>query len=221
MRWRTLPVELLLLAFLAVFLLYPLAYILPGSASDEEYHVRLVGFSDDPGQRAQALAVLHKALPDAQVATGLKLPQTVRTFPSARSAEQLADQLRRAGADARVVRERRWTGFYFQQALGFRLESASGFPYVQVVPNSPMLWECLRSSLAVAVVTTLGTTLLCLPLAYWLTRFRVPGRGVLGALLLVPLIVPPFVGAIGLERLFNRFGTLNLLLMDLGLLDPG
>src|SRR5262249_7519531 len=41
MRWRTLPLELLLLAFLAVFLLYPLAYIIPGAASDEDYLVRV------------------------------------------------------------------------------------------------------------------------------------------------------------------------------------
>src|SRR5437867_2760533 len=32
MRWRTLPIELFLLAFLAVFLVYPLLYIFPGSA---------------------------------------------------------------------------------------------------------------------------------------------------------------------------------------------
>jgi iron(III) transport system permease protein len=211
---------LLLFAFLAIFLLYPLAYILPGSASDEEYHVRLLSFGDGPSARAQVLAILHKIQPEDSATTSLKLPQTVRTFPTSRSADQLADQLRQAGAGADVLRERRWTSFYFQQALGFTVETAAGFPFVRLVPHAPALWACLRNSLAVAALTTLCTTLLCLPLAYWLTRFRVPGRGILGGLLLVPLIVPPFVGAIGLERFFNRFGTLNLLLMNLGLLDP-
>jgi iron(III) transport system permease protein len=39
-------------------------------------------------------------------------------------------------------------------------------------------------------------------------------------MLLVPLILPPFVGAIGLQRFLDRFGTLNLWLMNAGLLDP-
>jgi iron(III) transport system permease protein len=34
------------------------------------------------------------------------------------------------------------------------------------------------------------------------------------------MIMPPFVGAIGLRQLFARFGSVNLLLMDLGWLDP-
>src|SRR5262249_12703840 len=158
---------------------------------DEEYHVRLHSLGADPAQRAQVLALLHKIVPDEATSTSLKLPQTVRTFPTSRSAEQLAEQLRQSGAEADVVRERRWTGFYFRQALGFPVEATSGFPFVRLVPNAPALWACLRNSLAVAVVTTLCTTLLCLPLAYWLTRFRVPGRAILGGLLLVPLIVPP------------------------------
>jgi iron(III) transport system permease protein len=39
-------------------------------------------------------------------------------------------------------------------------------------------------------------------------------------LLLVPMIMPPFVGAIGLGQLLARFGSVNLFLMDLGILSP-
>jgi iron(III) transport system permease protein len=42
----------------------------------------------------------------------------------------------------------------------------------------------------------------------------------LSGLLLVPMIMPPFVGAIGLKQLLARFGSLNLALMHLGLLPP-
>src|SRR5207249_3801677 len=66
-------------------------------------------------------------------------------------------------------------------------------------------------------VTTLATTAICLPLAYWFTRFKFRGRGLLSTLLLVPLLVPPFVGAVGLERFLDRFGSLNLWLIQLGL----
>src|SRR5947209_4776081 len=222
MRWRTKPIELLLLAFFAVFLLYPLAYVFPGSASDEDYEVRLLSFGDQLQHKAQVLAVLSRARPEAPVAEALSLPFAVRSFPGARknNAEQLAQQLRDAGGLAEVVRVRHWTGFYFQQALGFQIQSQESFPYFQLLPNSPALWECLRNSFLLAAITTVVTTLLCLPLAYWFTRFDFRGRALLSTLLLVPLIVPPFVGAVGLERLLNRFGTLNLWLMQAGII-PG
>jgi iron(III) transport system permease protein len=219
-RWRTLPLELLLLIFFAIFLIYPLAYVIPGSASDDEYHVRLTSLPEQPEQKSQVSLILFKLGPPVSSPVALSLPQTVMTFPGPRknSAEQLADQLRQAGAQAEVLRQRHWTAFYFQQALGFRFQRAESFPFFRLEPNSPALWECLRNSLALGVITTLATTLLCMPLAHWFTRYRFRGRGFLSALLLVPLIVPPFVGAIGLERFLNRFGTLNLWLLKLGVL---
>jgi iron(III) transport system permease protein len=193
MRWRTLPVELLLLAFLAVFLIYPLAYVIPGAASDEDYEVRL---------------------------TRNGTTTAVRRLADPREAAALAARLQADGGRAQVVARRNWTAFYFREALGFRVESTAAFPFVQIEPNSPFLWECLRNSLILALVTTLATTLLCLPLARWFTRYEFRGRTLLATLLLLPLIFPPFVGAIGLERFLGRFGTLNLLLMEAGLRQP-
>src|SRR5262249_10348906 len=99
MHRRTWPIELLLLAFLAVFLVYPLGYIVPGSASDEEYAVRLTALGELPEQKAQVLLVLAKNGLDQQARFALRLPHMVRTFPPARksSAEQLADDIRAAG----------------------------------------------------------------------------------------------------------------------------
>jgi iron(III) transport system permease protein len=221
MRRSTWPIELLLLAFLVVFLLYPLAYVIPAAASDTDYEVRLVALGSEPEQKAQALVLLQNMNPDEALPAMLRLPATVRTFPGPRknAADQLAEKLRATGAQAEVVRQRHWTGFYFAQAVGFQVESAAGFPYFRLVPNSPFLWECLRNSLLLAAITTLATTLICLPLAYWFTHFQFRGRALLSMLLLVPLIVPPFVGGIGLERFLNRFGTLNLWLMHGGLVS--
>ncbi|MBL8799909.1 MAG: iron ABC transporter permease [Planctomycetia bacterium] len=75
--------------------------------------------------------------------------------------------------------------------------------------------------MVLACATTLATTLLCLPLAYWFSRVRFVGQAVLSGFLLAPLILPPFVGAIGLQRFLGRFGTVNLWLMERGWLDPG
>jgi iron(III) transport system permease protein len=215
-RWRTVPVELLVLAFLGVFLVYPLAYILPNAASDEDYAVVLRSLPEEPEAKARVAVLLA-----AHGVGPIRLPHTVAAFPNVRVADTTAKTYRDAGCKAEVVPQRRWTLFYFRQALGVHLERVEQFPYVSLVPNSPSLWQCLMNSLAVAAVTTLATTLLCLPLAQQLARYNYPGQALLSGLLLVPLVLPPFVGAIGLEHLLGRFGTVNLLLMKVGLLDPG
>jgi iron(III) transport system permease protein len=221
MRTRTLSIELLLLAFFGVFLIYPLVYVIPGSASDEDYAVRLDGLGATDATRSQVSAELAK-MQGRPVENGMpvRLHGIVKAFPEQRDAEMWVDRLRKAGAEATLVRRRNWTDFYFREALGFRVARMDAFPFVRVVPNSPFLWECLRNSLLLAAVTTLLTTLVCLPLARWFSRYEFRGRGFLSALLLLPLIFPPFVGAIGLERLLGRFGTLNLLLIQAGLCRP-
>ena len=215
MRRRAVIVELLLLAFLAVFLLYPLLSYTGGSAR-EDFAVRLLGLGETPEQKANVIAELTATSPQA---IAMRLPYVVQTFPASWRAEALAAKLQKAGAQAEVVRQRHWTAFYFLQALGFELHRKTGFPFVSIAPNNPFLWECLRNSLMLAFATTLVATLVCLPLAYWFTRYQFHGRTGLASLLLVPLIIPPFVGAIGTERLLGRFGTLNLWLMNLGVLD--
>src|SRR5262245_11120613 len=53
------------------------------------------------------------------------------------------------------------------------------------------------NSFRLAVATTALTLAIALPLAFLSDRFEFPGKRFLSALLLVPMILPPFVGAIG------------------------
>ncbi len=76
----------------------------------------------------------------------------------------------------------------------------------------------ILNSLAIGVVVTVLAALLALPLSVVMVRYRFPAKALLGGLLLVPMIMPPFVGAIGMRQVFARFGSLNLLLMDAGLM---
>ena len=71
-------------------------------------------------------------------------------------------------------------------------------------------WNSLYAS-AMAVVCA---SLLALPLAYITTRFVFAGSGVIQILGFLPLIMPPFVGAVAMQLLFGRNGTVNLLLDD-------
>ena len=63
------------------------------------------------------------------------------------------------------------------------------------------------------------STVVALPLAIANTKFEYRGKGLLSGLLLVPMIMPPFVGAIGIQRFFARRGSVNLQLMEWGIID--
>ncbi|WP_425148700.1 ABC transporter permease [Deinococcus sp.] len=58
------------------------------------------------------------------------------------------------------------------------------------------------TSLAVAVVATLLSLLLGVPVAYALSRFRVPGAELIRTVLTTPLIIPGIVVGLGLLRYF-------------------
>ena len=69
----------------------------------------------------------------------------------------------------------------------------------------------------------LFTTLLCLaiaiPLALIANTWEFKGKELLNSLVLVPLILPPFVGALGVKQILGQAGALNSFLIDLGLMD--
>jgi len=83
---------------------------------------------------------------------------------------------------------------------------------LQLVFEDPVLREGLTNSVKVATCTTILSILIALPLAVLAAKFRFPGKGLFGAVVLVPLILPPFVGAIGLKLMLGREGALNTLL---------
>lgn len=90
--------------------------------------------------------------------------------------------------------------------------------YFVLLAESPLIRKSIGNSLAIALLTTLVATLISLPLAHGMTRYGFRGKALLSGLLLVPMIMPPFVGAIGIKQLLARFGSVNLALVDLGLL---
>jgi len=91
--------------------------------------------------------------------------------------------------------------------------------FFRLMVTDPAKREAILNSLRLGVVTTLATTLLALPLAFLLVRNEFRGKGVLNGLMLVPMVLPPFVGAIGMKQMLARFGSINLLLLKLGLID--
>ena len=70
------------------------------------------------------------------------------------------------------------------------------------------------NSMYVAAMTVVLASLFALPLAYLTTRFEFRGAGIVQMLGFIPLIMPPFAGAVAMQLLFGRNGTINLLLDD-------
>ena len=94
------------------------------------------------------------------------------------------------------------------------------FDYLLEVFRNPIYREGLINSFLIAVQTTLGCVLLAVPLAFGYVRYEFPGRGLCNGLLLTPLILPPFVGALGVQAILGQAGALNSLLILLGLVAP-
>ncbi|XVV07923.1 molybdate ABC transporter permease subunit [Actinosynnema sp. CA-248983] len=69
--------------------------------------------------------------------------------------------------------------------------------------------EALRLSLVCASLATVVCLVLGVPLAWLLARGDLPGRGVLRALVTVPLVLPPVVGGVALLLVLGRRGLVG------------
>jgi iron(III) transport system permease protein len=93
------------------------------------------------------------------------------------------------------------------------------FRYFPLLFSNELLMHSIVNSLMIGLATTLLATLLSFPLAVINVKWEFPGKTLLMGLLLVPMVMPPFVGAIGLLRFFARRGSVNLALMDMEWID--
>jgi iron(III) transport system permease protein len=93
-------------------------------------------------------------------------------------------------------------------------DGAAGFTlgHLSAALANPMTREGLVNALLIAVGTTITATAIAMPLAVLSARYRLPLKGLWNAVILVPLILPPFVGAIGFRAVLGREGMLNALL---------
>lgn len=92
--------------------------------------------------------------------------------------------------------------------------------YVFEVFANALYREGLINSFSMAVWSTLGCLLVAVPLAVIYVKFDFPGKVLLNSLVLTPMILPPFVGAIGVKAILGQMGALNSLLTSVGLMDP-
>ena len=83
--------------------------------------------------------------------------------------------------------------------------------------RSQVYRQGLANSLAIAVVTTFIVALISVPLALIYDRYDFKGKEICSLAMLLPMILPPFVGALGFQQLLGHYGILNAILVKFGM----
>jgi iron(III) transport system permease protein len=85
----------------------------------------------------------------------------------------------------------------------------------------PNEWKALWGSLWISGATVVLAALIGVPLAFFFSRYDFPGRRLLGALVALPVVLPPLVGVIAFLFLFGETGFAARLVQVLtGTTDP-
>lgn len=79
--------------------------------------------------------------------------------------------------------------------------------------DRPLFREALLNSLGAGGLAVLFGSLIGVPLAYFSVRYRFRGKLLIQTLGVLPLVIPPFVGAVALQLILGRSGMVNLLLL--------
>ena len=92
-------------------------------------------------------------------------------------------------------------------------DRAGGFTLVNFLDfaRTDLFVRSFWNSVYVSAMTVVWASAFALPLAYLTTRFEFRGAMLVQTLGFLPLIMPPFVGAVAMQLLFGRNGTINLL----------
>lgn len=93
------------------------------------------------------------------------------------------------------------------------------FSYICTIFENHVYVTGLINSIYLAVVTTIIAFVIALPLAYFADRYQFPGKKFFTNIVLLPIMLPPFVGAIGVQQIFGTRGIINLILLKCGLID--
>jgi iron(III) transport system permease protein len=101
----------------------------------------------------------------------------------------------------------------FEGPDGFTLE------FFAAVFKNPIYREGLWNSFAIGSCATLAALAIAFPLALIGHRYDFIGKPALGVLVLAPMILPPFVGAVGVKQMLGVNGALNAALIKTGLMD--
>jgi iron(III) transport system permease protein len=93
------------------------------------------------------------------------------------------------------------------------------FDFITAVFQHPIYREGLWNSFLLGISSTVAAMVIAFPLALLGHRYDFFAKPVLGMLVLVPMILPPFVGAVGVKQMLGVNGSINAALLPLGWMD--
>lgn len=102
----------------------------------------------------------------------------------------------------------------------FKITEIDGFSfknYIEFFKDTYYL-KTFWNTLVLSTLVLLTTSVFGIPLAYILARYRQKGKTVFTALILLPIVLPAYAGVFAFIIFFGKFGTMNLLLMDFGII---
>jgi iron(III) transport system permease protein len=109
-----------------------------------------------------------------------------------------------------------WLGLFFVMFMAVPLYAvlSRGLSPALIVEAlaSPFYREGLLNAFKIALVTTCLVFLIALPPALLFDRYEFPGKSLVNGLMMIPMILPPFVGALGFQQIFGHYGVVNTLL---------
>ena len=195
----------ILVAFFAIFLVYPMAYVF----SQAFYLSEVLMFSIGEGFQSDLdNSIFSESLALEFSDNGHQISQNITVLPAENGKWEIYDE----GQNYIIKLE--------EGKLNVYTKGKFSFGFFKLMLTNPIQRESIVNSIVLGVIVTLATTILTLPLAFCLVRYNFPGRSLLQGLILVPMVMPPFVGAMGMRQLFSRMGSVNLILMKLGIIAP-
>ena len=104
-------------------------------------------------------------------------------------------------------------GGFFDCDHGFTLD------YLKTIFQNPVYVEGIINSFIMGLGSTALGLCIAIPLAYVFNGYDFIGKRFFSSLVLLPIMLPPFVGANGVLQLLGTYGTLNTILINLGWMD--
>ncbi len=97
------------------------------------------------------------------------------------------------------------------------IEEGLRWSLIREVFENQLYLHGLWNSFCISVVTTAMVFLISLPLALIFDRYDFTGKSLCSLAMMLPMILPPFVGALGFQQILGHYGVINTIFVDMGL----
>ena len=112
-----------------------------------------------------------------------------------------------------------WPIWEILQGGFFNADGRFTLGFFGVIFENSVYVRGLINAIGAGIASTILTLLIALPLAFFAHKYEFPLKKLLTTIILLPIMLPPFVGAIGIQQIFGSYGSLNAFLLKLGVID--